>query len=163
MVDLNFDNLNAWLLNSKVSHLNIKTMEMNPLNTLINSVCKTPLTDLLNTNAIRKCTELVELAEQVVEVDHGSWIICKSVPEAAYLGWSGGIFVVTNDFGVIPREWKNVSMLLFRESHIDTKTLVNTLKIVLLVRALFLLHLDLIVGREVHLGCESCHWVVQFA
>jgi len=104
MVDFNLKNLNAGLFNSQVSHLNIKTMEMDALNTLVDSVSETTLANFFNTLEVGESTKLMEFSEQVVKVNHSTRIVSKSVPEAAHRARSVQILIVTNNFRIVPWE-----------------------------------------------------------
>jgi hypothetical protein len=81
-MDLNFKYFDAWLFHCQVCHFNVKSMEMDALNTLIDSFSQLRLADLANSNLIRHCAILVEFSEQVIEIN----ISTRPIDEAAPVG-----------------------------------------------------------------------------
>ena len=81
MSNLNLKYLDRRLLNSEVSHLDVKTMEMNAIKTFVDRSCKPTLTNLLDASLVRDGTVLVELSEQVVELNKGTRVLGVHGPE----------------------------------------------------------------------------------
>jgi len=72
--DLHFKHLDGRLLYSKVRHLNIKAVEVDTVETLVNCLGKLAFTNFLNSNSVVQSAELVELSEQVVELYKGATV-----------------------------------------------------------------------------------------
>jgi hypothetical protein len=64
--NFNFEELNFWLFNSEIRHLNIKAVELNAANTFFHIVWEFTFTDLVKPEVVRKSTCLVELTEKFV-------------------------------------------------------------------------------------------------
>lgn len=65
MADLTLENLDHWLVNGKVCHLNIQAVEMNSLDGIVDISGQFSFTDPLNAFGFRQSTELVELSEEI--------------------------------------------------------------------------------------------------
>ena len=81
MSNLNLKYLDRRLLNSKVSHLDVKTMEVNAIKTFVDRLRKPALTYLLDASLVRNSTVLVELSEQDVELGKGTRVLGVHRPE----------------------------------------------------------------------------------
>jgi len=82
MVELDLENLNAWLGDGQIRHLDIQTMEVDAIKTLIDGPGQLALADLLNSHLVVHGTELVELSEQVVKLGEGARVVGVGGPEA---------------------------------------------------------------------------------
>ena len=70
--DFYLQHLDARLLNSQVCHLDVQAMEVDSLNTLVDSASKPAFTNVLNALAVGDGAELMELTEEVVELVKGA-------------------------------------------------------------------------------------------
>lgn len=68
------------LLNSKVGHFNIKPMEVNSLNAIVDRVCKLCLTALVEELFVGDGTRLVELPVKLVETHGGPRVLHPRIP-----------------------------------------------------------------------------------
>ena len=83
MSDLDFKDLHAWLFDGQVGHLHIETMEVDALETLIDSRCEPSLANLLNADLVIQSAELMELTEKRVELVERAGVASPSAPERA--------------------------------------------------------------------------------
>jgi len=84
VVDLDLEHFNGRLLDGKVSHLNVKSMELDTLDRLVDSLGKSTLADLLDSLFVGNSAILMELAEKIVEVNNGAGVFQEPGPVAAH-------------------------------------------------------------------------------
>jgi len=103
-------------------------MEMNASHTLFHVLRKFPFADLIEPEVVRKSTGLMELTEELVNLKSGV-VHYELVPEGALLDGPSFMLKVADDFLEVPRECKNIGMLLLTEGHINSKLLVFLLSL----------------------------------
>jgi hypothetical protein len=69
VVNFNLEYFDAWLFYCKICHLNVETVEMNTLHTLIHSLGEASFAYFADANGVRHGAELVELSEKIIEVN----------------------------------------------------------------------------------------------
>lgn len=69
MCDLNLQDLDTWLRHSKVSHLDVETVEVDSIETLVDGLRKSWFTVGINAFGVVKGTSLVESSVEIVEFD----------------------------------------------------------------------------------------------
>jgi hypothetical protein len=109
MVYLNLEELHHWLLNCKVSHFNIETMEVNTTDAFLYIVSQFPLADGVEHDIVRQSTSLVELSEELVYFK-SSVVEYKLLPECG--DWACSTLLFADDLLEIPGEAENISVLL---------------------------------------------------
>ena len=126
---------------SQVCHLNVKTVEMYALHALFNSMSKSTFTYEIDTFSIVSCTILMEFSEKLSKLYLAFRIANVGVPETTNIA-SVFAFLVSNNLFEVPWESESISMLLFAEFHIDSKSLILVcqVKLTLFCSLLILTH-----------------------
>ena len=119
--DFNLEHLDAGLFHGQVGHLNIQTMEVDTIETLIDSLGEFALANFLYSNGVVQSAELVELSEQVVELGECARVFGVGGPEAAWHGSVPGLKLV-NDLVEVPREGQHIGVLLLGEFCVHTES-----------------------------------------
>ena len=118
MSELDLKHLDARLFDGQVGHLDVKTVEVDTVETLVDSASQFAFTDHLNAFIVVARTTLVELTEKDVKFVEGARVSSVGAPEA-----TGNRLVLSleliDDFVEIPGESKHVGMLLLRELGVD--------------------------------------------
>ena len=122
MSDLDFEDLHAWLVNSQVGHLHIKTVEVDALETLVNCRCEPSLANLLNANLVVQGAELMELTEKRVELEERARVASPSAPERAASKRTVLSLEFIDDLVEVPGEGQDVGVLLLRELSINSES-----------------------------------------
>ena len=143
MANFNFKELNLRLINSKVGQLDVKPMEVNSADTLLNILCQLALADAIQVIVVGDGARLMELTEELVDLI-AAIVHDKLVPETACCEWSN-LLEIIDDFLEVPGEGQHISMLLLIEYGVNTQFLV----LLLHFKALFLLLFQLDLGCEV--------------
>ena len=120
--NLDFEDLHAWLINSQVGHLHIKTVEVDALETLIDSRGEPSLANLLNANLVVQSTELMELTEKRVELEERARVASPSAPERAASKRTVLSLEFIDDLVEVPGEGQDVGVLLLRELSINSES-----------------------------------------
>jgi len=118
--DFDLEDLDAWLLNSKVSHLDIEAVEVDAIETLVHSLSKPAFADLADTASVVKRAHLVELTEEDVEFTDGARVFGEGRPEASQRAVPA--LEIIDDLIEVPWEGQDVSVLLLAELCVDTKS-----------------------------------------
>jgi len=121
--NLDFKHLDAWLLDSQVRHFDVQAVEVDTVETLVDSSSQVALAQLVDAFGVVQSAHLVELTEKLVELSHGTRVLDEGRPEAARLGTVPSLELV-DDFVEVPWESEHVSMLLLRELSVDAKSCV---------------------------------------
>ena len=121
MSNLDFKHLDAWLLDSQVRHFDVQAVEVDTVETLVDSSSQVALAQLVDAFGVVQSAHLVELTEKLVELSHGTRVLDEGRPEAARLGTVPSLELV-DDFVEVPWESEHVSMLLLRELSVDAKS-----------------------------------------
>lgn len=121
MSNLDFEHLDAWLLDSQVRHFDVQAVEVDTVETLVDSSSQVALAQLVDAFGVVQSAHLVELTEKLVELSHGTRVLDEGRPEAARLGTVPSLELV-DDFVEVPWESEHVSMLLLRELSVDAKS-----------------------------------------
>lgn len=111
MRELDFEKLDLGLFNSKVSHFNIETMEVDALDALTHILVQSALENFIKLLIVGEGTSLVELKIQRVEL-RDSVGVNKATPERRACNWANGL-ILGEDLLEIPRECEDISMFLF--------------------------------------------------
>jgi len=119
--DLDFEHLDVRLLNCQVGHFNVQAMEVDTVETLVDSSCQVALAQLVDAFGVMQSAHLVELTEKLVKLSHGSRVLDEGRPEATRQGTVPSLELV-DDFVEVPWESQHVSMLLLRELSVDAKS-----------------------------------------
>ena len=125
--DLDLEDLDAWLLNGKVSHLDIEAVEVDAIETLVHSLGQPAFADLADTTSVVKRAHLVELTEEDVEFADGTGVFGEGRPEARHRAVPA--LEVVDDLIEVPREGQDVSVLLLAELCVDAKSGVFVAKV----------------------------------
>ena len=123
MGDFDLEDLNAWLLNSQVRHLNVKSVEVDTIETLVDSGSQSAFAHFVDSSCVVQGTHLVELTVQLIELPDRTRVTHKHVPETARLRSVASLEFVDN-LVEVPRECQHVCMFLLGELGVDTKSFV---------------------------------------
>lgn len=122
MVELELENFNLWLGDGQICHLDIQTMEVDAIKTLIDGLGQLALADLLDSHFVVQGTKLVELSEQVVKLGDGA----RGLYVFAEVVFCFFIYVfsleVIDDFVEVPGEGQHVGVLLSRKLGVDAQS-----------------------------------------
>jgi len=117
---LDLEDLHIRLIDSEVGHLNVQAMEVDTIKTLIDSLSKLSLTNLLNSLLVMARTTLMELAEEDIEFAEGARLLCLRPIEAgdrAVLGLE-----LFDDSVEVPWESEHIGVFLMRKFGVDTES-----------------------------------------
>lgn len=117
--EFNLQHLDAWLGHSQVGHLDVEAMEVDSVETFVDSLAQLALTDLFDAFLVVKGTELVEFSEKSVEFSEGARVASVSRPEPATQGPMLSLELF-DDFVEVPRESQDVGVFLLRKFSVDT-------------------------------------------
>ena len=120
LVNFSFHNSNRWLFNRKVCHFNVKTMEMNSFQRIADITCKFWLADLIKTGLVWNGAGLMEFSEKSIEINNRPSVGHKLMPVWALSHNLVISLEFCNDFFKIPRESKDITMLLLTESNVSS-------------------------------------------
>lgn len=102
MRELDFEKLDLGLFNSKVSHFNIKTVEVDALDALTHILVQSSLENFIKLLIVGEGTSLVELKIQRVELRNRIGVY-KATPERRACNWAYGL-KLGEDLLEIPRK-----------------------------------------------------------
>jgi hypothetical protein len=120
--NLHLEHFDGRLSHSKVGHLNVKAVEVDTVETLVDCQAKLTFANFPNSFFVVQCAELMELPEQVVEVYKGARVVSVYAPEGIILQSLMLGLEIINDLVKVPREGQNVSMFLLRELSVNAES-----------------------------------------
>lgn len=115
-----FEHSDLGLSDSEIGHLDVESVEVDSLDTLLHIFRQLALADSLESHEVGDGAELVELSEQNVDFIQSIRVIQETIPVGSVWKHSAIIFEVSNDFREVPGEGEDIGVLLLTEDHIDS-------------------------------------------
>jgi hypothetical protein len=120
MVYFCFEYFDRWLGHSEVGHLEAESVELDPLDALVDVAGQAGLAYFIQPNIVTHGNILMELPVQVVDISEVGCVLDELRPVVGV--GEGPVFalILINDFREVPGEGQHVGVLLLGELHVNS-------------------------------------------